>query len=114
MVTLRSDATDCDRYVPRVHKLKVIGLAAAAVMLAALFTPVLGTSAVTYQTITLATPLGSHHSYTGPVYCDGSFSATGTTAGTYTEAVVGTISATSLTFTSSYDNPVFDGQYGYG
>ena len=61
------------------------------------------------QIITVATPIGSGHLYDGVLdVCNGKFSATGTTVG-YQEVVEGTVTDTTLSYTSTYVGDVNDG-----
>ena len=65
------------------------------------------------QIITITSPIGSGHDYTGVLdVCNGKFTATGTTTGataTYQELVTGTITDTTLKYTSLYFGEVDDG-----
>ena len=65
------------------------------------------------QIITITTAAGSGHAYDGVLdVCNGKFSATGTTTGidaTYQEVVNGTVTDTTLTYTSMYVGEVNDG-----
>lgn len=65
------------------------------------------------QVIEITTAIGSGHDYTGVLdVCNGHFTATGTTQGstaTYKEYVEGTITDTTLSYTSTYLGAVQDG-----
>jgi hypothetical protein len=65
------------------------------------------------QIITITTAVGSGHTYDGVLdVCNGKFSATGTTTAgsvTYQEVVNGTVTPTTLTYTSTYVGEVDDG-----